>query len=73
MFCILLISLASPKTLVVQHLLFKTLTGVLQYLRDAFNHVCVFAEKKEDKVLNPGFKCFAKVCTHHACTVFKHS
>lgn len=45
-FRILLISLASPKTLVAQHLLFKTSTGFLQYLRDAFNHVCVFAERK---------------------------
>lgn len=54
MFCIIVISAASPKKFVVQYVLFKTLTVVLQYLRDAFSHVCILAEKKEDKVLNLG-------------------
>lgn len=48
-FCILVISVASPKTLVVQCILFKTLAVVLQYLRDAFNHVCILAEKKKGR------------------------
>lgn len=54
MFCIIVISVASPKKFVVQYVLFKTLTVVLQYLRDAFSHVCILAEKKEDKVLKLG-------------------
>lgn len=62
MFCILVISVASPKTLVVQCILFKTLAVVLQYLRDAFNHVCILAEKKkEDKVLKLRFKLLANL------------
>jgi len=33
--------------LVVQRVLFKTLTLVLQYFRDAFSHVCILAEKRK--------------------------
>lgn len=47
--CSVFISVASSKKLVVQHVLFKTLTVVLQYLRDAFSHVCILAEKRKTK------------------------
>lgn len=76
MFCILVISVASPKTFVEQWILFKTLAVVLQYLRDALNHVCILAKKKkkkEDKVLKLRFTLFANLCKHHACTGLKHS
>lgn len=49
MFCILVISVASPKTFVEQWILFKTLAVVLQYLRDALNHVCILAKKKKKR------------------------